>query len=63
MAFLDRGNTLGNGYTPTTYAPNAADRPWAAGSITGQIDDIRLFNTPLTQAEVTELYTLGSAGK
>lgn len=60
VAFNDRGNTGGDGYG--NFAPLAADRPWAAGSITGKIDDIRLFNTPLSDADVLELYTRGAAG-
>jgi hypothetical protein len=61
LAFFDRGNNLGDGYGNS--APVASARPWAAGQITGQIDDIRLFNKPLSIAQVDSLYILGTAGK
>ncbi|UAY51212.1 IPT/TIG domain-containing protein [Ferruginibacter albus] len=61
LEFYDLGFTLGNGYGQT--APLAADRPWAQNGITGKIDDIRLFNTAISDGEVMNLYTYGSQGK
>ncbi|HMG82865.1 MAG TPA: IPT/TIG domain-containing protein [Ferruginibacter sp.] len=60
MAFFDRGNSVGDGYT--NYAPNMVDRPWAGGDITGKLDDIRVFKRALTVAEVDSLYARGSRG-
>ena len=63
LAFFNRGNTLGDGYgnfAPTWSSTNYA---WAAESLTGKIDDIRLFNRALTTTEINALYTYGLAGK
>jgi len=51
----------GDGYG--NYAPLASARTWAQNGITGQIDDIRVFNTAITQADITALFNYGSAGK
>lgn len=63
LAFFDRGNTAGDGYGNLAPTWSLANYPWAAESITGKIDDIRVFNRPLTTAEVLALYTIGSTGK
>ncbi len=51
----------GDGYGNVT--PTAASRPWAQNGITGAIDDVRLFNTPLTAQQVSDLYQLGNQGR
>ncbi|MFT3679593.1 MAG: IPT/TIG domain-containing protein [Ferruginibacter sp.] len=61
LAFRDRGNDAGDGYT--NYAPYVSERSWAAGRMTGKIDDIRLFNKALSAAEVLSLYNFGLQGQ
>ncbi|HTB51227.1 MAG TPA: IPT/TIG domain-containing protein [Ferruginibacter sp.] len=63
LSFFDRGNSAGDGYGNFAPTWSAGSYPWAAESFTGQMDDIRLFNTAITAAQVDSLYTLGSAGK
>ncbi|HMG82866.1 MAG TPA: IPT/TIG domain-containing protein [Ferruginibacter sp.] len=60
LAFFDRGNNAGDGYT--NYAPSSTDRPWAAADVTLKLDDIRVYNRPLSAAQVDSLYTIGSTG-
>jgi hypothetical protein len=42
---------------------NAVDRPWACHGITGSLDDVRVFNTALTDAQLLALTHLGQAGR
>lgn len=59
LAFKNRGNTGGDGYG--NFAPDWSSTvyPWAADNMTGKVDDIRLFNRPLTATEVSDLYGYG----
>jgi hypothetical protein len=43
--------------------PLAADRPWASHGITATLDDVRVYNKALNQAEITALLHLGQAGR
>lgn len=43
--------------------PKAADRPWASHGITASLDDVRVYNKALSDAEVLALSRLGQAGR
>jgi hypothetical protein len=45
------------------FPPYAADRPWASHGITATLDDVRVYNSVLTQTEVSALLHLGQAGR
>lgn len=50
-----------NGYS--SYSPYVAERSaYMANGINGSIDDIRVFNTAISAAEVSDLYTRGLTG-
>jgi hypothetical protein len=51
--------TDGYGNTSATAASRSS---YMSNGITGSLDDIRVFNRALTAAEVSQLYTYGSAG-
>jgi hypothetical protein len=54
------GAAEGEGYTPgSTNTP----APYMSYGITGNIDDIRFFNTALTAQQVSDLYQLGNQGR
>jgi hypothetical protein len=52
--------TDGYGNTSSTAASVSG---YMANGITGSLDDIRVFNTALTKAQIVQLYTLGTQGK
>jgi hypothetical protein len=52
--------TDGYGNTSATAASRSG---YMSNGITGSLDDIRVFNRALTAAEISQLYTYGSAGK
>jgi len=45
------------------HPPAANTIPWAAHGITGSLDDVRVFNSALSNADVKALYDLGIAGR
>ncbi|GAO41426.1 IPT/TIG domain-containing protein [Flavihumibacter petaseus] len=45
------------------HPPAAADRDWASHGITATLDDVRVFNKVLTDAEILALAHLGQAGR
>ncbi|UAY51205.1 LamG domain-containing protein [Ferruginibacter albus] len=63
LAFNDRGNNAGDGYGNFAPTWSSGGYSWAAESITGQIDDIRLFNKALTKQQISDLYQLGNQGR
>jgi hypothetical protein len=54
--------SIGNN-TPVQASLNAGPTGYMGNGISGSIDDIRVFNTALTAAQVTTLYTYGTQGK
>jgi hypothetical protein len=54
--------SLTDGYTHTS-ATAASRSGYMSNGITGSLDDIRVFNRPLTRTEVSTLYTYGTQGK
>lgn len=74
-AYNDRGTTgalrmnvpcrpvFGNGATKEVGFPNNPDQQTWSPMATASIDDVRVFNTALSQAEITALYNLGKAGR
>lgn len=45
------------------HPPTAASTPWASHGMTGSLDDVRIFNAALSDADVLALYHLGQAGR
>jgi len=74
-AYNDRGTTgalrmnvpnravFGNGATKEVGFPNNPDQQSWSPMATASIDDVRVFNTAISQAEITALYNLGKAGR
>jgi len=74
-AYNDRGTTgalrmnvpcravFGNGATKEVGFPNNPDQQTWSPMATASIDDVRVFNTALSQAEITALFNLGKAGR
>ncbi|MCE2993973.1 MAG: hypothetical protein ACK5RG_16040 [Cyclobacteriaceae bacterium] len=74
-AYNDRGTTgalrmnvpcravFGNGATKEVGFANNPDQQTWSPMATASIDDVRVFNTVLTQAQITALYNLGVAGR
>ena len=54
---------FGNGATKDVGFPNNPDQQSWSPMATASIDDVRVFNTVLTDAEITALFNLGSAGR
>lgn len=54
---------FGNGATKAVGFPNNPDQQSWSPMATASIDDVRVFNTTLTDAEITALYNLGVAGR
>jgi hypothetical protein len=54
---------FGNGATKEVGFPNNPDQQAWSPKATASIDDVRVFNTTLTDAEITALYNLGVAGR
>lgn len=74
-AYTDRGTAgalrmnvpcspvFGNGATKAVGFPNNPDQQSWSPMATASIDDVRVFNTALSDAEITALYNLGVAGR
>ncbi len=74
-AYNDRGTTgalrmnvpnravFGNGATKEVGFPNNPDQQTWSPMATASIDDVRVFNSALSQIEITALYNLGKAGR
>lgn len=74
-AYTDRGTTgalrmnvpcspvFGNGATKEVGFPNNPDQQTWSPKATASIDDVRVFNTALSDAEITALFNLGTAGR
>jgi hypothetical protein len=74
-AYTNRGTTgalrmnvpcspvFGNGATKEVGFPNNPDQQSWSPMATASIDDVRVFNTALSDAEITALFNLGSAGR
>jgi hypothetical protein len=74
-AYTDRGTTgalrmnvpcspvFGNGATKEVGFPNNPDQQVWSPKATASIDDVRVFNTALSDAEITALFNLGTAGR
>ncbi|MFZ2904708.1 MAG: hypothetical protein WAZ98_00775 [Cyclobacteriaceae bacterium] len=54
---------FGNGATTALGFPNGVDQQTWSPMATASIDDVRVYNTALSDAEVTALFNLGSAGR
>jgi hypothetical protein len=54
---------FGNGATKDLGFTNNPDQQSWSPMATASIDDVRVFNTALSQAEITALFKLGSAGR
>lgn len=54
---------FGNGATKAVGFANNPDQQTWSPMATASIDDVRVYNTNLTDAEVTALYNLGTAGR
>ena len=54
---------FGNGATNLLGFENGPDQQSWSPMATASIDDVRVFNTAITQAEINALYNLGTAGR
>jgi hypothetical protein len=54
---------FGNGATKAVGFPNNPDQQTWSPMATASIDDVRIFNTALSEAEITALFNLGTAGR
>jgi hypothetical protein len=54
---------FGNGATKAVGFPNNPDQQTWSPMATASIDDVRVFNTALSEAEISALFNLGTAGR
>jgi hypothetical protein len=54
---------FGNGATQSVGFPNNPEQQSWSPMATASIDDVRVFNTALSDVEITALYNLGTAGR